>query len=741
MDLFPSRRPQHRTATVPSFLRLSLLPALPALLAAGLLLPMGCSPGGETPQVKVEVPPPPETRSEDVVDVLHGVEVPDPYRWLEDQEAQETRQWIEAQNSYTDGILEQLPWRDALRERVSRLLKTDSISFPQARGDRYFFTKRKADQDLSVIYVREGLAGEDQVLVDPHPWSEDHSKSANLMDVSKDGTVLAYAVREGGQDEVEVHFLDVDAREELPLQLPKARYFGVSLLPDGESMIYTRHGEEGSRVYHRPLAQDGEERYLFGEGYGSDKLIFAALSEDGRWVAYNVAYGASGDRSEVHLQDFAHGGPIVPVVDDLDARFFGGVAGDQLLLQSNWEAPNGRVLAIDVENPARESWRELVPEQDDAVISSVSTAGGRLFVNYLQDVKSRVVSFDPKTGKELETIQFDTLGTVSNVGGQWDRDEAFFVFTSFHIPTTVYRYDIASGEREIWDRVEIPVDVDSYEVQQVFYESKDGTRIPMFLVHRKGLEKTGDHPTLLTGYGGFNISLTPRFSERVALWVESGGIYAVANLRGGGEYGEEWHEAGMKENKQNVFDDFIAAAEWLVDQGYTNPHKLAIQGGSNGGLLVGAAMTQRPDLFEAVVCAVPLLDMVRYHQFMVAQFWVPEYGSSEDPEQFKALLAYSPYHNVEEGTDYPATLFISGDGDTRVAPLHARKMTALVQAKAGGDEPVMLRYHTKAGHSGGRPVSEQIQDMTDGFTFLFWQLGMEPPPPMEPEVPEPEQRS
>ena len=720
----------------PSRARSLLLLLLPPLL---LLPTAGCGPRDTGP--RVEVPPPPETRSEEVVDVLHGVEVPDPYRWLEDQEAEETREWITEQSRYTDGILEQLPWRDRLEQHVAHLLKVDTIGVPKEAGGRYFFTKRQADQDLAVIYLREGIDGEDQVLVDPHPWSEDHSKSVSLMDVSDDGEVLAYGVRESGQDEVEVRFLDVGTREPLPLVLHEARYFGVSLLPDGDTLVFTRHGEEGSRVYRRPLSPEGEERLLFGEGYGPDKLIFALPSEDGRWLAYNVAHGAAGDRTELHLQNLAEGGPVVPVVSELDARFMGGVAGDQLIFQTNWEAPNGRVLAAPATDPARESWREVVPERDGAVIRSVSPAAGRLFVSYLEDVKTRIVSFDPETGEELGTLRFDTLGTVGNVGGRWDSDEAFFLFTSFHIPTTVYRYDVATGEREVWDRVEIPVDVDAYEVRQVFYDSKDGTRIPMFLVHRKGLETTGDHPTLLTGYGGFNLSLTPRFRSSVALWVESGGIYAVANLRGGGEYGETWHEAGMRENKQNVFDDFIAAAEWLVEQGYTRPERLAIQGGSNGGLLVGAAMTQRPDLFEAVVCSVPLLDMVRYHRFLVARFWVSEYGSAEDPEQLDYLLEYSPYHNVEAGVEYPATLFITGDGDTRVAPLHARKMTALVQERTAADEPVMLRYHTKAGHSGGRPVSKQIRDLTDSFSFLFWQLGMEPPPPPEPEVSEPARRS
>ena len=433
-------------------------------------------------------------------------------------------------------------------------------------------------------------------------------------------------------------------------------------------------------------------------------ILYGELSEDGRWLVITVMYGSSADKTEIYLKDVSSDGPIVPVVKDIDARFLGGIAGNSLYLQTNWEAPNSRLIVVDLEKTSRENWREIILESD-AVMDGFSTAGGKLFVSYLKDVKSIVVEFEPD-GTRLGEISFPTIGTVSGVYGKWDSSEAFFVYTSFHIPTTIYRYDVANRTQEIWAKIDVPIDSDKYEVKQVWFESKDGTSVPMFVVHAKNIKLDCSHATLLTGYGGFNASSTPGFSAQAAAWIKKGGIYAVANLRGGGEYGEEWHRAGMLQNKQNVFDDFIAAAEYLIEKGYTKPEKLAIRGGSNGGLLVGAAMTQRPDLFGAVICTYPLLDMVRYHMFLVARYWVPEYGSSENPEQFKYLYAYSPYHNVKKGTIYPAVLFITGDADTRVAPLHARKMAAMMQAATGSDKPVIIRYHTKAGHSGaaGQPA-------------------------------------
>ena len=690
------------------------------LLLAGLLFTAGLGlRAGDTAAAK-----PPETRRDAVKEVLHGVELADPYRWLEDQQSPETRAWIDAQNAYTQAQLGAVPGRDLLKQRLTELLRIDTVGFPRERNGRYFFSKRKADQDLAVIYLRQGLKGEDQVLIDPHPMSADRTTSVSLLDVSADGTLVAYAVRQGGEDEVTIRLLDVETRKDLPDLLPRARYFGgASLKTDKSGFYYTRHTEQGPRVFYHAMGTDpATDKLLFGEGYDKSKIIAADLSDDGRWLVIHVLHGSAADKTEIYVQDVAGGGPVTPIVNDVQARFSGAVGGDTLFIQTNWNAPNSRVLAVDLKNPVRESWREVVPESGD-VIDGMSLVGGRLFVDYLHNVRSRVRVLEPD-GRPVREISFPALGSVSGIGGRWDSTEAFYSFTSFHIPTTIYRYDTAGGQQEVWARLNVPLDAKDFVVRQVWYESKDGTLVPMFLVHKKGIRLDGTNPTLLYGYGGFTVTMTPFFSSTAVTWVENGGVYAVANLRGGGEFGEKWHRAGMRENKQNVFDDFIAAAEWLIGNGYTSPERLAVSGGSNGGLLVGAMLTQRPELFRAVVCSYPLLDMIRYHQFLVARFWVPEYGSSDDPEEFKYLLAYSPYQNVKPGTKYPAVLFISGDSDTRVAPLHARKMAALVQSATGSERPVLLHYDTKSGHSGGQPVSKQIEDATDSLSFLFWQLGV-----------------
>ncbi|MCP2520779.1 prolyl oligopeptidase family serine peptidase [Candidatus Aminicenantes bacterium AC-335-A11] len=670
---------------------------------------------------EIKIPPPPQTKIVPVKEVIHGVEIVDPYRWLEDQYSPETRKWIELQNEYTDSLLKPLPGREEFRKLVSSLLKIDTVGVPIERGGRYFFYKRSADQELPVIYMREGLEGKDQVLIDPHPLSKDKTISVNIQDISKDGTILAYGIRRGGEDEIEIKILDINKRQNFPDTLPKARYFGISITPDKKGFYYTKHNPEGPRIYYHAMGTSiSEDKQIFGKGYGPDKILYASLSEDGRWLLIHVLYGASADITEIYLKDLIADKPIYPVVKNIPARFEGEIGGNTLFIQTNWEAPNGRIFAVNPENPEIESWKEIIPEKD-AVIRGFSLAGHKIFVNYLKNVKSKVEIYKPD-GTFVREITFPIIGSVSNISGRWDSNEAFFAFSSFHIPSTIYRYDISTGMKDIWAKVKIPVNIEKFEIKQVWYRSKDGTKIPMFIIYPKNIELNGNNPTLLTGYGGFNISLTPRFSPRAVAWLEKGGVYAVANLRGGGEFGEEWHRAGMRENKQNVFDDFIAAAEYLIKEKYTRPEKLAIMGGSNGGLLVGAVMTQRPELFRAVVCTYPLLDMIRYHKFLVARYWVPEYGSSENPEQFKYLLAYSPYHNVKKGERYPAVLFITGDADTRVAPLHARKMAALMQASTSSGKPVLLRYHTKAGHSGGQPVSQQIEDLVDILSFLLWQL-------------------
>lgn len=665
---------------------------------------------------------PPRTKTVDVVEKIHGVAIADPYRWLEDQNSPETRAWIEEQNRYTESLLNSLPWREPIRKRLEQLLRVDSIGIPIARGGRYFFMKRRAEQNQAAIYMREGPAGKDQVLVDPNSMSPDQTVSVNIVAVSDDGKLLAYGTRQGGEDEITITFMDVDSRRELQDRMPKGRYFGIAIKPDKSGFYYSRFGPQGSRVYYHAMGSDpAKDQEIFGSGYGPGQIISASLSEDGRRLMISVSHGASGDHVEIYLQDLKAKGPMVRITGDLKAGFSGSIAGDALYLRTNWQAPNWRIVAVDLADPAPERWRTIVPESS-SVISGFSLAGGKIFVNYVENVSSRIKVFDP-SGKHIRDIALPSLGSASGVFGRWGDDEAFYSFNSFAQPATIYRYHISSGKQEVWARINVPIESDQIEVKQVWYESKDGTRVPMFVVHRKGLKLDGQRPTLLTGYGGFNVSLLPAFSARAALWVENGGVFAQPNLRGGGEFGEKWHREGMLDKKQNVFDDFIAAAEWLIKNGYTNPSKLAISGGSNGGLLVGAAMTQRPELFQAVVCSYPLLDMVRYHKFLVARFWVPEYGSSEDPKQFEYIYRYSPYHNVKKGTKYPAVLFITGDADTRVDPLHARKMTALMQASTGSDRPILLHYDTKAGHSGGLPVSKQIEDLTDELSFLFWQLG------------------
>jgi len=675
-----------------------------------------------------QVKDPPATRTEDVVEDFHGVKVADPYRWLEDQDSKETLAWIDAQNAYTDSLLGAIPGREQLKQRVTALLKIDFIDLPYERKGRYFFLKRLPDQEQPVLYMRKGPRGSDEVLIDPLPMSPDHTTTVGIRSVSPDGTLLIYSIRQGGEDETTPYLFDVDARKNLPDRLPRSRYFDLSLTPDKSAIYYSRVTPEGSRVFvHRMGSEPSQDREVFGRGYGPEKIIGSELSEDGRYLLIHVLYGSSGDRAEIYVQNLAEHGPIVPIVNDIPVRFRAWVAGGQLFLLTDWKAPKGRILAVDLKDPARERWHEVVPESD-AVIEDLFPAGGRLVVVYTQNASSRLRVFAP-SGKLIREVSLPAIGSVSKVRGRWSRDEVFFQFETFHIPPTIYRYGVAKGTQEVWARVQAPIDSAKYDVQQVWYTSKDGTKAPMFLVYARGIKLDGSNATLLTGYGGFNVSETPTYTSRAAAWISSGGVYALATLRGGGEFGEEWHHAGMHEKKQNVFDDFIAAAEWLIRNGYTKPARLAIRGSSNGGLLVGAALTQRPDLYTAVVCGYPLLDMLRYHRFLVARWWVPEYGSSDDPEQFKYIYAYSPYHHVEPGRKYPAVLFLTGDSDTRVAPLHARKMAARLQAATASGLPVLLHYDTKAGHSGGTPISKQVDDLTDEFGFLFWRLGVPLAPP------------
>lgn len=669
---------------------------------------------------------PPITHRDSFREILHGVEISDPYRWLEEQNSPETREWIKSQNAYTHALLDNLPYRKHIYDSLARLMRIDSVESPIERNNRYFFRKKRAEDELRILYVRYGLNGEDKVLIDPHLLSPDHTMDISLEDISWDGTLIVYGVRKGGEDETELRIMDVDTGKHLPDRFPRALYRGVSLKKDKTGFYYNLQNRiVGTRVYYHLMGtKQSEDVEVFGAGYGPDKWISAFVSENGRYLLLSVGYGWG--KSEIFVKEIATGGTIKPIVNDIDAHFYSQFAEDRLIMQTDWKAPNNRILAVDLKDPSRDKWKEIVPECNDA-IQEYSLVGGRLFVSYLHNVTTRIEIFTIE-GKPLGKIPLPGLGTSNSPQGRCDGNEAFISFGSYTQPWTSYHYNTETGKMEIWAQDKVPFDPNLYEVNQVWYSSKDGTRIPMFLVHKKGLKPNGNHPTLLYGYGGFNVSLTPSFSSFAAFWIEHGGVYALANLRGGGEFGEDWHRAGMLDKKQNVFDDFIAAAEWLIKNNYTNPSKLAIMGGSNGGLLMGAALTQRPDLYQAVLCNFPDLDMIGYYRFENNNPpALLEYGNASDPEQFKFLYAYSPYQRVKPGTKYPAVMLMTGDADTRVPPLQARKMTARLQWATASNRPILLLYDTKAGHSGGRPIGKIIEDLSLEMTFLFWQLGIDYP--------------
>jgi prolyl oligopeptidase len=691
-------------------LRLRLLPVLLPILAACATNP-GTNPARP-------VPPPPPTEARVITETMHGVTITDPYRWLEDQKSPETRAWIDRQNAYTDQVLAaDAPLRETFARRIDELLRTDQISTPQYRQGRYFFSRRAPEQDLFAIYMREN--GNDVILVDPIALSPDKSVSVGITDISDDGKLLAYYVRQGGADETVVHFFDVDGRRELGTPLPLARYSGISVTHDHNTLYYSRFTPEGPRVYRRAIA-GGEPEKLFGDGYTRDKIIGTSISDDGRYLEISVSHGSAAAKTELYFKDLTSDGPIRTIVNDKPARFSAEFAGDRIVLLTNLDAPNQRVLVANIDDP--QNWKEIVPQHATNAIQGMSLAGGRLFIRYLENVRPTIAGYD-LDGRRQEDIRFDELGSLGSVSGSWSSPVAFFGFSSFHIPPTIYEYRVATGERTVFARHNAPVSSADFTVEQVWYPSKDGTQIPMFLLYKKGLRRDGTAPVYLTGYGGFNASELPGFTARAIAWCEQGGVYALPNLRGGGEFGEAWHRAGMLEEKQHTFDDFIAAAEYLIRERYTSPEHLGVAGRSNGGLLVMAMATQRPDLARAVVCGYPLIDMLRYQRFLVGSFWVPEYGDPENPQHFPFIHAYSPYQHVDAAKDYPAIYFYSGDADTRVAPLHARKMTALMQATDPDTEPIVLRYQLSGGHSGGEPRSVTVRHESESLAFLWRELG------------------
>lgn len=656
-----------------------------------------------------------------VADTLHGVSLTDPYRWLEDDKAPDTRAFVEAQMKLTRSLLDPNPDRAAFRQRLTALLRVDKTDVPLVRNGRYFYTKRPAAATREAIYYRASATSEEVLLVDPSQATTGELSSVQLMAVSADGRWVAYGVREGGADEQTVRFINADSREVRPVTLPASRYTEVDLSADGSTAYFSDLPVGGPRVFRCSLTQSGARpEQIFGQGLGAKMIATTKLSDDGRHLVVHVMEGASADRVSVHVQELATGRWTI-LIRKLEHRNLVRVDQGIAYVMTNWNAPRNRIYRVDLKRPQPMFWRLIVPEGPDAIDDFV-LAGGHLLVQTLRNATARLDLYSLH-GVPARALPLPGLGTAFGLSATASSPQVFVQYTSLNTPARILEFDTATAQSKDWARTAAPMDSAALDVKQVWFKSKDGTRVPMFLMARKGVPLDGARPTLLYAYGGFNVSITPSFSANFTAWAERGGVVAVANLRGGGEFGESWHAAGMLGNKQNVFDDYIAAAEWLIANRYTSPAKLAIYGGSNGGLLVGAALTQRPELYRAVVCSVPLLDMVRYHKFLIAPLWIPEYGSADDPAQFAYLRKYSPYHNVKKGGKYPAVLFVTGDSDTRVAPLHARKMAALLQSATASGLPVLLHYEVASGHSGGLPVTKQIDDGADMLTFLASQLG------------------
>jgi prolyl oligopeptidase len=674
----------------------------------------------------------PETPSHDVIDLLHGEAVPDPYRWLEDGNTPETRLWTEQQNAVTEAYLAAAPGRDRIRRRLEELLAIGVLGAPTPKRGRYFYLRREGRQNHPVLYWREGVQGTDRIAVDPNALNQAGTTALDWYFPSDDGRFLAFGLSEDGSEQSVLRLLDLDTGQRLRDEIPRMRAASVAWLPDSTGFYYTRYPAPGrvpsdEEQYHRAIYfhridSDPADDPLVFKPAAKEHWPGVGLSPDGRWLIVTVA--RTFDQVDLYLQDLSSGGELVPVARDLPASFEGEIAHGRLFMRTNLDAPTYRLYVVDPEHPEPGSWREIVPPRADAVLESVAVAGDRLALGYLERASSRLRLTDLE-GRLIQDVALPTLGSLFGLGAEWNGTELFYGFSSFAVPPSVYRIDLGTGATSLWRQVDATIDPTGFEVRQVSYASKDGTPISMFLVHRRGLARDGQNPAYLTGYGGFNISMTPAFSRSLLLWLEHGGVAAIPNIRGGGEYGESWHQAGILGNKQNSFDDFIGAAEWLIGEGYTRPERLAAAGGSNGGLLMGAALTQRPELFRAVLIQVPLLDMLRYHRFLIARLWIPEYGSPDDAEQFRWLRAYSPYHHVREGVAYPAVLLATAESDTRVDPMHARKMAARLQAATSAERPVLLRLEAHAGHGAGKPLSKVHEELTDSWTFVFSELGVQ----------------
>ena len=669
-------------------------------------------------------------------DNYHGVEIEDPYRWLENPDSDSTKAWVKAQNEVTAAYLGKISVRDEIQQRLTQLWNYEKYSSPFKRGGRYFYFKNDGLQNQSVLYTLDSLEDEGTVLLDPNQLSEDGTIALSGLSISEDGNSMAYGLSTAGSDWVEYRVKNIATGEDNSDRLQWIKFSGVSWTKDNQGFFYSRYDEPnlGTKLedvnyyqklyYHRLGTEQAADTLIYHRPDQKEWGFSGSVTEDGKYLIIGVWLGTD-RRNLVFYKDLEQpDSEVVELINSFEASY--GIIEheqDTFWVQTDLDAPKGKVIAINLDHPEKHNWQEIIPEAEET-LKGVGLINNQFIANYLQDARSQIKIYD-LDGTFVRDVKLPGIGSVGGSGGKRYDTETFYTFTSFTTPATIYRYDFTTGESKLFRQPQVDFDPNEYQTQQVFYASKDGTKIPMFITHKKGIELDGNNPTYLYAYGGFNISLTPGFSVSNLIWLERGGIYAVPNLRGGGEYGETWHQAGMKQQKQNVFDDFIAAAEWLIAERYTSKSKLAIAGGSNGGLLVGACMTQRPDLFAAAIPAVGVLDMLRFHKFTIGWAWCSEYGDPENEADFKTLYAYSPLHNLKQGTAYPATMITTADHDDRVVPAHSFKFAAALQEAHTGDNPVLIRIETKAGHGAGKPTSKIIEEAADKWAFVMTNLGLE----------------
>jgi prolyl oligopeptidase len=682
----------------------------------------------------------PDTKKGDVVDDYHGTKVADPYRWLEDdvRKNKDVADWVEAENKVTFAFLESIPEREAIKKRITDIYNYEKISAPFKVGGRYFFFRNDGLQNQNVLFTQDTLESEAKVLLDPNTWSKDGTVALAGLSVSDDAKLIAYGTAAAGSDWNTWKVFDIASGKTLTDELKWVKFSDASWTKDGKGFYYSRFPEPKTEFqdlnvdmklyYHRVGTPQSEDTLVYERKDNPKWTVGGEVSEDGRWLIISIGDGTTSRKVRISYRDQTERGfKIVDLITDHDNKFhFLGNDGGVFYFQTDYQAPKYQVIAIDTKNPDKKNWKTIIAEAKEP-LDGVSLVGNRFICSYLKDAKTAVKVYEVD-GKFVRDVELPGIGTASGFGGKRDYQETFYTFSSFATPTRIYRYDIASGTSKLFREAKVKFNPDDYEVKQVFYASKDGTKVPMFIAHKKGVKLDGMNPTLLYGYGGFNISLTPGFSVSRLQWMEMGGVFALANLRGGGEYGDEWHRAGTKTKKQNVFDDFIAAAEYLVKEKYTNPKKLAIQGGSNGGLLVGACLTQRPDLYGACLPAVGVMDMLRFQKFTAGRFWVDDYGSSDNKDDFEAQYKFSPYHVLLKNGPkaYPATMVTTADTDDRVVPGHSFKFAAALQANNNGPNPTLIRIETKAGHGAGKPTAKIIEEVADMWAFLVKTLDFKP---------------